>query len=97
MGLDDETVDLLKSGKLNVRLNCEMIKHPEIINFLSDLEIYVDNIAAMHLRNMNNMIEQTRIRLQNNGVPDTDHYMKTLKTAAITEDNYFSVLIGNDI
>jgi transcriptional regulator with XRE-family HTH domain len=97
LGLDDETVDLLKSGKLNVRLICEMIKHPEFINFLSDLEIYVDNIAAMHLRNMNNMIEQTRIRLQNNGVPDTDHYMKTLKTAAITEDNYFSVLLGNDI
>ena len=28
LGLDDETVDLLKSGKLNVRLICEMIKHP---------------------------------------------------------------------
>ncbi len=97
LGLDDETVELLKSGTLNVRLICEMIKHPEFINFLSDLEIYVDNIAAMHLRNMNNMIEQTRIRLQNNGVPDTDHYVKTLKTAAITEDNYFSNLLGNNI
>ena len=34
LGIDDETVDLLKSGKLNVRLICEMIKHPEFINFL---------------------------------------------------------------
>ena len=46
LGLDDETVDLLKSGSLNVRLICEMMKHPEFINFLSDLEIYVDNLAA---------------------------------------------------
>ena len=26
LGLDDETVDLLKSGNLNVRLICEMIQ-----------------------------------------------------------------------
>ena len=97
LGLDDATVDLLKSGKLNVRLICEMIKHPEFINFLSDLEIYVDNLAGMQIRNMNTMIEQTRMRLQNNGIPDSDHYMKTLEAASINEDNYFNNLLGNDI
>lgn len=97
LGLDDETVELLKSGKLNVRLICEMIKHPEFINFLSDLEIYVDNLAGMQFRNMNKMIEQTRILLQNNGISDKDHYMKTLETAIISEDNYFNNLLGNDI
>ena len=95
--MDDATVDLLKSGKLNVRLICEMIKHPEFINFLSDLEIYVDNLAGMQIRNMNTMIEQTRMRLQNNGIPDSDHYMKTLEAASINEDNYFNNLLGNDI
>lgn len=68
LGLDDETVDLLKSGKLNVRLICEMIKHPDFINFLSDMEIYVDNLAGMQFRNINKMIEQTRVRLQNKGI-----------------------------
>ena len=97
LGLDDATVDLLKSGKLNVRLICEMMKHPEFINFLSDLEIYVDNLAGMQIRNMNTMIEQTRMRLQNNGIPDSDHYMKTLEAASINEDNYFNNLLGNDI
>ncbi len=47
LGLDDDTVDLLKNDSLNVRLICEMMKHPEFINFLSDLEIYVDNLAGM--------------------------------------------------
>ena len=97
LGLDDDTVDLLKSGKLNVRLICEMMKHPEFINFLSDLEIYVDNLAGMQIRNMNTMIEQTRMRLQNNGIPDSDHYMKTLEAASINKDNYFNNLLGNDI
>ncbi|WP_051688361.1 hypothetical protein [Butyrivibrio sp. AE2032] len=97
LGLDDETVDLLKSGKLNVRLICEMIKHPDFINFLSDMEIYVDNLAGMQFRNINKMIEQTRVRLQNKGISDEDHYMKTLEAATISEDNYFNNLLGNDI
>ena len=92
LGLDDETVDLLKSGKLNVRLICEMIKHPDFINFLSDMEIYVDNLAGMH-----KMIEQTRVRLQNKDISDEDHYMKTLEAATISEDNYFNNLLGNDV
>ena len=97
LGLDDETVDLLKSGKLNVRLICEMIKHPDYINFISDMEIYVDNLAGMQFRNINKMIEQTRVRLQNKGISDEDHYMKTLKAASISEDNYFNNLLGNDV
>lgn len=97
LGLDDETVNLLKSGRLNVRLICEMIKHPDFINFLSDMEIYVDNLAGMQFRNINKMVEQTRVRLQNKGISDEDHYMKTLEAATISEDNYFNNLLGNDI
>ena len=33
LGLDDATVDILKSGDLNVRLICEMIKNPAFANF----------------------------------------------------------------
>ena len=97
LGLDDETVDLLKSGKLNVRLICEMIKHPDFINFLSDMEIYFDNLSGMQFRNINKMIEQTRVRLQNKGISDENHYMKTLEAATISEDNYFNNLLGNDV
>lgn len=97
LGLDDETVEILKSGRLNARLICEMIKHPEFKNFLTDMEIYIDNLAGMQFRNINKMIEQTRVRLQNKGISDEDHYMKTLATVSISEDNYFNNLLGNDI
>ncbi len=36
--------------------------------------------------------EQTRVRLQNKGISDEDHYMKTLEAATISEDNYFNNL-----
>jgi len=98
LGLDDATISLLKSGNLNVRLICEMIKHSEFINFLSDLEIYVDNLAGIQIRNMNKYIEQTRISLkEKQGISNADHYMKTLEASIINEDNYFGNLLGNDI
>lgn len=31
------------------------------------------------------------------GISDEDHYMKTLRAATISEDNYFNYLLGNDI
>ena len=36
LGLDDDTIDLLKERNLNVRLICEMIKDPHFPDFLSD-------------------------------------------------------------
>ena len=97
LGLDDATVEILKSGDLNVRLICEMIKNPAFANFLSDMEIYVDNLAAMQIHNMNKYIEFTRAKLQGKGTSTTDHYMKTLEAATIKEDDYFANLLGNDI
>ena len=61
------------------------------------MEIYVDNLAAMQIHNMNKYIEFTRTKLQENGTSTTDHYMKTLEAATINEDEYFANLLGNDI
>ena len=97
LGLDDATVKILKSGDLNVRLICEMIKNPAFANFMSDMEIYVDNLAAMQIHNMNKYIEYTRAKLQEKGTNTSDHFMKTLEAATIKEDDYFANLLGNDI
>ena len=79
LGVDDKTVDLLKNGKLNVRLICEMIKHTDFINFLSDMEIYVDNLAGVQFRNINKMIEQTRVRLQKRQRKGKESFILSLK------------------
>ena len=98
LGLDDDTIDLLKERNLNVRLICEMIKDPHFPDFLSDLEIYVDNLASAQIRNMNKYIEHNRALIKDKyALSDSDHYMRSLKAALINEDNYFDNLLGNDI
>jgi len=98
LGLDDETVELLKSRRFNNRLICEMIRHPEFGTFLSDLEIYVDDIAGMQIRNMNLYIERMRKMIQTKtGAPDEDTYMKTLEYAKIDSSDYFNYLLSEDI
>lgn len=98
LGLDDETIALLKERNLNVRLICEMIKDPHFSDFLSDLEIYVDNLASAQIRNMNKYIEHNRAMIKNKySLSDSDHYMRSLKAALIDEANYFDNLLGNDI
>ncbi len=71
--------------------------NPNFANFISDMEIYVDNLAAMQIHNMNKYIEFTRAKLQEKGTSTADHYMKTLEAATIKEDDYFANLLGNDI
>ena len=98
LGMDDETIDLLKERNLNVRLICEMIKDPHFSNFLSDLEIYVDNLASAQICNMNKYIEHNRAMIKNKYThSDSDHYMRSLNAALIDEDNYFDNLLVNDI
>ncbi len=50
--LQDETVEILRSGKLKNRLLCEMIGHEKFQRLLADVEI-LDNIAGMQIRNLN--------------------------------------------
>ena len=96
--LDDETVEILKSGKINNRLLCEIIKHPDFWKFMSDTEIYIDSLASMQINNLNSYIAMMRTKIQlKDEVPETEHYVRTLKASEIEEDDYFSRLIGTDI
>ncbi len=96
--LDDDTVKVLTGGKINNRLLCEIIKHPDFWKFMSDMEIYIDSLAEMQIRNLNAYVSTIRSRIQlKNEVPDSDHYIRTLKASEIEENEYFSRLIGEDI
>ena len=98
LGIDDGTADVLKSGKVNNRLLCELVKHPDFWKFMSDMEIYIDALAEMQIHNLNSFVALTRNKiLQRDNVPDTEHYMRTLKACEIDGDDYFSRLIGEDI
>lgn len=96
--LDDATIDILKSGSINNRLLCEIIKHPDFWKFMSDMEIYIDSMASMQIDNLNSFVAIMRTKIQlKNEISDSDHYIQTLKASEVNENDYFSRLIGFDI
>ena len=96
--LDDDAISILKSGNINNRLLCEIIKHPDFWKFMSDTEIYVDSLAEMQIRNLNSFVAFMRSKIQvRDQIPDSEHYLRTLKACEIDEDDYFSRSIFEDI
>ena len=55
--LSDEVLELLRSGKINNRLLCEMMTHPRFRQLMTDMEIVVDHIADMRIQDMNTVLE----------------------------------------
>ena len=91
-------LDLLKSGKINNRLLCEIATHENFIRLLTDIEIYVDRIASMQIDNLNAVVELARTKvLEKNNLDKNELYLRTLEVSHIAEDDYFSHLVHQDI
>lgn len=88
--LSDEMVELLKSGRINNRLLCEIATHEKFQTLLTDTEIYVDGIATMRFRDLNSLLEMTRAEVLDRYQPEEDDTaLKTLQASQIQEDDYF--------
>lgn len=96
--LDDETLNIIKSGKLNNRLLCEMIKHPDFLKLMTDIEIYIDGIATMQIRSMNDWLDAVRVQVVQQHHPESnDLYLQVLNAASINEEEYFFHNIHGDL
>ena len=84
--LSDGAVDVLRNGKFNHRLLCELLEHPDFARWMTDLEICVDGLVSDRIRDMNAMVEATRQELERRYHADTeDLTMRTLKAAHGTD------------
>ncbi len=63
-------VALLKNGRINNRLLCEIATHPDFVNLLVDTEIYVNGVATMRLRDVNAVLEAIRLTVIRNYQPE---------------------------
>ena len=98
LGLSDGMIELLKSGKLNNRLLCELATHEGFRRFLVDTEIYVDRIADMRVNDMNALLEATRRTiLEKHDVGEDDLHVRTLELAQVSEDDFFSHVMHKDL
>ena len=53
--LSDGMVELLKSGRINNRLLCEIATHEDFVTLMTDTEIYVDGVATSHFNDFNSL------------------------------------------
>ncbi|MCD8380890.1 MAG: helix-turn-helix domain-containing protein [Lachnospiraceae bacterium] len=96
--LSDAMLELLKSGKINNHLLCEMAVHPVFQRLMVDIEVYVDRIADMKIREMNAQLDAAREMLAEQYDPgENDLGMRTLELAHINADEYFRHTVHEDI
>lgn len=96
--LSDDMVDLLRSGKINNRLLCEMSLHPNFQRLMVDIEIFVDRIVDMRIHDMNAVLDATRKQLMAQHDPgENDLYVRTVELAQVQEDDFFAHVIHKDM
>ena len=96
--LSDDMVALLRSGKINNRLLCEMATHENFQRLMTDIEIFVDRIADMRIAQMNLILEATRQEvLRSHGPGENDLYVRTLELGQVQESDFFSHTIHDDL
>lgn len=96
--LSDEMIGLLRSGKINTRLLCEMAAHRDFVKLLVDIEIYVDGIASMQIQNLNTLVDMAKVEIAEKYQPvEEDTHIRLLKATHIKEDTYFQQVVHSDI
>ena len=96
--LSDEMIDLLKSGRIDNTLLCELAAHPDFPRLMADLEIYVNGTALKQAQGANAIVDTmsaTVIKKHNPGMSDTQ--LRQLVAAHIDDDSFCRYVIQQDI
>ena len=96
--LSDDMIELLKSGRVDNSLLCELAAHPDFPRLMADLEIYVNGVAVKQVQTANAIVDTmsaTIMKQYNPGL--TDPQLKQLVAAHIDDDSFCRYVIQQDI
>ena len=96
--LSDDMIELLKSGRVDNSLLCELAVHPDFPRLMADLEIYVNGVAVKQVQAANAIVDTmsaTIMKQHNPGL--TDPQLRQLVTAHIDDDSFCRYVIQQDI
>ena len=96
--LSDDMIELLKSGRIDNSLLCELAVHPDFPRLMADLEIYVNGVAVKQVQAANAIVDTmsaTIMKRYNPGL--TDPQLRQLVTAHIDDDSFCRYVIQQDI
>ena len=71
--LSNGMIDLLKSGRVDNALLCELAAHPDFVKLMADLEIYVNGTAVKQVQSANAIVDAmsaTIMKQHNPGLTD---------------------------
>ena len=89
--LSDEMIDLLKGGRIDTVLLCELTEHTDFVKLLADIQIYVEGIAATQIQNLNAWVDVARAEILEKYQPgEHDKTARVLQAAHVREGDYFS-------
>ena len=94
--LSDAAIDILKGGKLNNRLICEILCHENFRRLLLDSEIYVDRIVDMRINDINALLKVARKNALEKADGE-DVYTRSLEVGQIDETEYFAHILYDDL
>ena len=55
--LSDDMIELLKSGRVDNSILCELAAHPDFPRLMADLEIYVNGVAVKQVQTVNAIVD----------------------------------------
>ena len=96
--LSDELIDLLKNGRIDTALFCELATHKDFVKLLADIEIYVNGIATGQIQNLNAWVDVARAEIMEKYQPgEHDKTAYLLNAIHVQEGEYFSRRVHDDI
>ena len=96
--LSDDMIELLKSGRVDNSLLCELAAHPDFPRLMADLEIYVNGTAVKQVQSANAIVDimsATIMKQHNPGLSDPQ--VRQLIAAHLDEDEFCCYVIQRDI
>ena len=87
--LSDEAIALLVSGKINNRLLSELVAHPDFIDLLAALEVYIDGYVAPRIEMLNRVMDLAirKVKKKSKKVGH-DEIMAALVEGKVDPDDY---------
>ena len=98
LGLSEELIDILRQGKINIPLFCELAAHKDFPKLLADIEIYVNRFASKVIEFVNTFVNTGREQIIEKCHPiQPDHILDMLSDIQVDEGNYFDKRIHDDM
>ena len=96
--LSDDMIELLKSGRVDNSLLCELAAHPDFPRLMADLEIYVNGIAGKQVQSANAIVDAVSATIMKQHNPGlSDPQLIQLIAAHIDDDSFCRYVIQQDI